>query len=105
MQLTFWGSGISTLDSPALWVVLLLAQYAATYFIICAFVEKRDAYRRAWDAAHRFWCLRDMWASMLSASATTLKALSRGLYAASRRARNGPNGERIMQSGRCIGQS
>jgi len=105
MQLTFWGSGISTLDSPALWVVLPLAQYAATYFIICAFVERRDDYRRAWDAAHRFWSLRDMWASMLYASATTLSRLSCGLSRASRRVSRGPNGERAMQSARCIGQS
>jgi len=99
MQLISWVNGFRSLDSPPLSVVLPLAQYAVLYFTVVALYEKRSDYATAWDAAHRFWSLRDSWAGMLSAIGSTLGRLSRGCWRASRRVSNGRNGERHMRSG------
>jgi len=96
-----WARDFVSLDSPPLWVVLPLAQYAVCFYIVVGLYEKRELIGAAWDASHRFWRLRDSWAAVLSGIASTLGRLSRGLYAVSRRVSRGPNGERAMQSGRC----
>jgi len=98
MQLTFWGSGISTLDLPALWVVLPLAQYAVCFFVVVALFEKRELIGAAWDATHRFRLWRTFSAAVLSTLATTLGRLSRGLYAVSVRVCSGRSGGSAMPS-------